>query len=75
MAARDQKHGRIVHRLNDHEAMVWDATDISPEVEERFDRVLNRRIIANNAVLKKLGLAKGTPPDYDGPSTKTGEAT
>jgi hypothetical protein len=64
----NQKHGKIVHPLNDREAVVWDATDISPEVAERFERALSRRIVANNKVLKKLGLAKDVTPELDGPS-------
>jgi|CZKG01.1.fsa_nt_gi hypothetical protein len=69
MAAKsNQKHGKIVHRLNEREAVVWDATDISPEVAERFDRVLAHRIVANNKILKKLGLAKDTTPELDNPS-------
>jgi hypothetical protein len=65
---RSEKHGKIVHALNDHEAVVWDATDISPEVSERFARTLARRVVANNRVLKKLGLAMDNTPELDGPA-------
>jgi hypothetical protein len=63
-----QTHGKVVHALNDHEAVVWDTTEIRPEVKERFDRALALRITANNKVLKRLGLAKGTPSGRDEPS-------
>jgi hypothetical protein len=64
-----QKHGKVVHRLNDREAVVWDATDISPEVAERFDRALARRIVANNEVLNKLGLVQDASTRLEGPSS------
>lgn len=65
---RDQKHGKIVHQLNDREAVVWDSTDISPEVKERFDKVVEVRIAANNQILKRLKVAKRSKPEVDGPS-------
>lgn len=70
MAKRVQKHGRIVHQLNDHEAVVWDATDISPEVAARFRGVLVRRMVANNKILKRLGLAKDTGPELEDSTAK-----
>jgi len=64
---RNQTHGKIIHQLNDREALVWDSTDISPEVKERFDKVVEVRMAANNQILKRLKLARRSKPKADGP--------
>ena len=51
-----QTHGRIEHPINERLSIVWDATEIRPEVRRVFAAALERAIKANRETLARYGL-------------------
>jgi hypothetical protein len=57
-APMEQGHERVEQMLNERESIIWDTTDIRPEVKEVFTAARKRRVRADRAILAKLGLGR-----------------
>jgi hypothetical protein len=53
-----QDNERVEQMLNERESIVWDTTDIRPEVQQAFATARKQRVRADRAILAKLGLGR-----------------
>jgi len=53
-----QDHQRVEQMLNERESIIWDTTDIRPEVQQTFAAARKQRMRADRAILAKLGLGR-----------------